>query len=324
MLLFPPPGKLDPKKFPAIAVLAKRQGDAEKGRKLLAATLTNEAQCLKCHTVRGVGGQVGPDLSMIGKKASRENLIESILLPSKAIADQFIQWRVETKNGQDITGLLIEETKESLLLRDANAKDHRIPIANIESRAKSTVSIMPENIVAALTEDELIDLVEYLATLNTASFTPDTWLLAGPFAANGNDGLDKDFGPERAFNGAATFETKSGKVGWRTVRRADNGYIDLAAFHGDPGNNSVSYAYREIESPVDQEAEIALGTDDGGKLWVNGKEVFALKTTRAAAAEQNRVKVPLIKGRNTILLKIANGNNPHGFYCTIRTEQEVK
>ena len=65
---------------------------------MLDASLTSEAQCLKCHTVRGIGGQVGPDLSMIGKKASRENLFESILLPSKAIADQYVQWQIEHDN----------------------------------------------------------------------------------------------------------------------------------------------------------------------------------------------------------------------------------
>src|SRR5262249_50292968 len=87
---FPPPGKLDPKKLPSPSALANRKGNAKHGQELLAASVTSNLQCLKCHTVRGVGGQIGPDLSMIGKKASRENLFESILLPSKAIADQYV------------------------------------------------------------------------------------------------------------------------------------------------------------------------------------------------------------------------------------------
>ena len=97
--LFPPPPKMDPKKLPPIAVLAKRVGDAVKGKALLAASAKNDMQCLKCHTIRGAGGQVGPDLSMIGKKASRENLYESILLPSKAIADQYLQWKIDKNDG---------------------------------------------------------------------------------------------------------------------------------------------------------------------------------------------------------------------------------
>src|SRR5205085_10266398 len=94
--------------------------------------------------------------------------------------------------------------------------------------------------------------------------------------------------------------------------------------HGTAANNSASYMSVEVESPADQDAEILLGTDDGAKLWVNGKEVFATDATRAAAPGQDAVKVKLVKGKNTVLLKVANGNNPHGFYFTLLTGQEVK
>jgi hypothetical protein len=69
LIAFPPPGKLNPKKLPAIAALVVRKGNAARGKKLLADSLRNNLQCLKCHTVRGVGGSppVGPDLSVIGK-----------------------------------------------------------------------------------------------------------------------------------------------------------------------------------------------------------------------------------------------------------------
>ena len=50
---------------------------------MLAKSLTGEAQCLKCHTVRGTGGSIGPDLSMIGKKGSRENLYDSAADPER-------------------------------------------------------------------------------------------------------------------------------------------------------------------------------------------------------------------------------------------------
>jgi len=326
MIAFPPPGKLDPKKLPSIPILAKRAGDATRGRNILAASLKNEAQCLKCHTVRGLGGQVGPDLSMIGKKASRENLIESILLPSKAIAEQYIQYSIETKTGQQLLGLVVQQNASQLTLRDANGKDYIIARGDIESMNKSLVSIMPTDIVAALSEDELTDLVEYLLTLKTPSLTPDYWDVAGPFpGGNDNAGLDVEHGPgQNPFDPDARFDTKAGKLGWRQVRRDATGYVDLAAFHGDAANDSVSYLYREIESPVDQSAEILLGTDDGAKLFVNGEQLYCERVTRAAAPEQARVKVRLKKGINTLLLKIANGNNPHGCYFTLLSDQELK
>jgi putative membrane-bound dehydrogenase-like protein len=162
---FPPPGAIDPNKLPDIAVLARRQGNAERGRQLLAASVNSDLQCLKCHTVRGVGGAIGPDLSAIGKKASRENLFESILYPSKAIADQYVTWNVETVAGLSLSGLLVEETADHITLRDANGKDTRVKKSDIDSKTKSPTSLMPGNLVVHLKPDDLVDLVEYLFSL---------------------------------------------------------------------------------------------------------------------------------------------------------------
>jgi putative heme-binding domain-containing protein len=278
--------------------------------------------------VRGIGGQVGPDLSMIGKKASRENLYESILIPSKAIADQYLQSSVTTNAEVTITGLLVGETPDSITLRDANGKDTTVSKKDIEGPIrKLKVSIMPDDIVASLSEDELIDLVAYLETLKTASFTPDTFAIVGPFPAkNMDEALDTEHGPEKGpFDPKAVWTWKGvTSVGWKTIRPDGKGYFDLAGFHGDKGNNSASYMYTEVESPADQAGEVLLGPDDGAKLWINGKEVFTTRDTKAAAPETHKVPVKLVKGKNTILLKVANGNNPHGFYFSLTSPEEVK
>jgi putative membrane-bound dehydrogenase-like protein len=161
---FPAP-RLSLQKLPAIAALAQRRGDAERGKELLAASAHNDLQCLKCHTLAGSGGNVGPDLSVIGKKASRENLLESILLPSEAIADQYINWQIATAKGIVLNGMIVEETADHITLRDANAKDTRIDKKDIESRNKSANSLMPADLVAYITEDDLVDIVEYLFSL---------------------------------------------------------------------------------------------------------------------------------------------------------------
>jgi hypothetical protein len=82
--------------------------------------------------------------------------------------------------------------------------------------------------------------------------------------------------------------------------------------------------YIEIESPAEQAAEVLLGPDDGAKLWVNGKEVFVTRETKAAAPEAHKVAVKLAKGKNTVLLKVANGNIPHGFYFSLTSPEETK
>jgi putative heme-binding domain-containing protein len=163
--LFPPPAKLDLKALPSNAELAKRTGSAAAGRKVFRASLKGEAQCMRCHTIEGNGGAIGPDLSAIGKKASRENLFESILQPSKAIADQYATWKIDTDDGQALTGLIVKETPTEITLRDANGKDYALPVKSIEKKTKTATSLMPEDSAKALTEQELVDLVEYLFSL---------------------------------------------------------------------------------------------------------------------------------------------------------------
>ncbi len=321
------PNRLDPKKLPDIAVLAKRKGDVNHGKELMALSVKNDMQCMKCHTVRGTGGKIGPDLSMIGKKASRENLFESILYPSKAIADQYLVWVIETKKGLQYSGLVVEDTPVAVTVRDGNGKDTKIDVKDIDSRTKSPKSIMPEDLLAYMTEDQLVDIVEYLFALKTPALAFDGFEIVGPFDNGTNDaGLDEAFPPEKAkdIDFKATYPGKAGKVGWRTVKPDGQGYFDLAAFFAPASTDIVSYLYREIESPADQEATFLLGADDGCKLWLNGQLVHTNRDHLAAQPERAAVKVKLQKGSNRVLFKINNGNNPHGFYMTVLSELELK
>jgi putative heme-binding domain-containing protein len=320
---FPPPGRLDPARLPSIAALAQRHGNPDRGKHVMANN--KDLRCLACHTVRGAGGHVGPDLSMIGKKASRQNLFESILFPSKAVANEYLNWIIETKDGLSLTGLIVEETADHVTLRDANGKDTRLGKADIESRTKSPNSLMPNDLLAYMTEDDLVDIVSYLYTLKTPSLAMDYWHICGPFDNGTNDaGLDRVFPPEKAIDLKATYQGKSGAVAWRQVKPDEKGYVDLQAFLGKDSPDSVSYLYREVESPADQDAKVLLGPDDGAKLWVNGQMVYTSRLHRPAAPEADTVMAKLKKGRNKLLLKINNGNDPHGFYLTIEAEQELK
>jgi putative heme-binding domain-containing protein len=325
LLVFPLPGKLDPKNLPSPATLAKRTGDASKGKKLLADSFKSNLQCMKCHLVRGVGGQIGPDLSMIGKKASKENLHESILLPNKAIADQFLTWVITTDKGLFLSGLIVEETTDVVVVRDSEGRDTKLAKKSIEKREKSPKSLMPDDLLVHMSEDELVDIVEYLFSLKTPALAIDTWHIIGPFDnGSGMQGLDKVYPPEKGIDLKATYAGKNGKVSWKTVKSGPGGYLDLQTFFAPNSANIVSYLTCEIDSPAEQDATVLMGTDDGSKLWINDKLVHTSKVTRAAAPEQDSVKVKLKKGVNRIVLKINNGDGPHGFYFTVLSEQELK
>jgi putative membrane-bound dehydrogenase-like protein len=321
LLAFPPPGKLDVKKLPSPAVLATRTGDAGRGRQVFAASLKNDLQCEKCHTVQGVGGNVGPDLSMIGKKASRENLFESILQPSKAIADQYVNWQIFSTRGAVMSGLLVEETAEAVTLRDANGKDMRIDKKDIDTREKNPVSLMPDNLVGAITEEDLVDLVEYLTTLKTPALTPATWLVAGPFKADGRaDALDQVFEPEKGAGPAGI----NPAARWKSVAVDGVGYVDLQAHVGTAGGSLVAYLTKTIESPADQDARILLGTHGAAKVWINGTVVHTNRKSREAVPADDAISVRLRKGQNNIVVKLVSGDGPSGLYFTILSDQELQ
>ncbi len=325
MIAFPAPGKIDPKKLPSIEQLLSRKGNVLHGKQLLAASIKNDMLCLKCHSIRGIGGQIGPDLSVIGKKASKQDLFESILNPSKAIADQYLNWQIETTKGLSLVGLIVEETPTAITLRDGNGKDTKINKKDIESRVKSPTSLMPDNLLVYMTEDDLVDIVAYLFEQKTPALGMDWWHIVGPFDNGDNDtGFERVLPPEKSVDLKASYPGKSGPVRWKTVKPDARGYVDLQAFYAPDSEQIVSYLYREIESPLDQEATILLGADDCSRLWINGEVVHSSRDHNAAAPEQYTVKAKLKKGVNRILLKINNGGNPHGFYFTILVDQELK
>src|SRR5262249_51918299 len=156
-------------------------------------------------------------------------------------------------------------------------------------------------------------LVEYMTTLKTPALSLDYWHVIGPFEG----GLDKAFGPEKKVDLSATYAGKKGKVAWRAVKPGAGGYVDLRAVFSPRSDGIVSYLTREVDSPVEQEATVLLGTDEGVKLWVNGALVHTSRAAREAAPEQDAVKVKLKKGVNTLLLKLSNAGGGHGFYFTL-------
>lgn len=324
MIAYPAPGKLNMANLPKAADLALRKGDALKGKALFEASAKNELQCLKCHRAMGKGGDIGPDLSLIGKKASKENLLDSLLTPSKAIADQYIVSVIETKNGQVISGLVLSETPEAITLRDGNGKDHRIASNDIEARSKSKVSIMPQDLVAWMSEDDLVDLAEYLLTFKTGSTTPASWQILGPFPDKDGSALATDTPIEKVAGAYSNLKDKSGKAtSWKPIRPAADGYLDLAAFHGTQKDNSYSFLTSGVKSPVDQEATLLLGADDGSRIWINGALVHEQNGKSAASPAMFRIPVKLKAGDNSIFVKITNGDGPHGLYLSILSEQEL-
>ena len=155
------PETADAKPLPAIPELAKRSGDAERGKALF----NGIASCAKCHKVRGEGKDVGPDLSEIGTKLSKEAMYLSILDPSAGISFNYESYTLLRDDDTVVTGILVSVTDAEVLIKTADAIVIKVPKAEIEGLKKLTTSLMPAGLQRQLTADNLVDLVEYLTTL---------------------------------------------------------------------------------------------------------------------------------------------------------------
>jgi putative heme-binding domain-containing protein len=138
-------------------------GEAGRGKKLFFGTST--LQCKTCHRINDEGGRVGPDLSAVGKKLTRAQILENIAEPSKTIAQEFRAHLVETDDGRTFTGIVVSKTEQEIVLRDAQDKETRLSAAEIGASAPQAQSIMPEGLLRDLTPQEAADLVEFLYSL---------------------------------------------------------------------------------------------------------------------------------------------------------------
>jgi putative membrane-bound dehydrogenase-like protein len=121
-------------------------------------------RCSSCHGARGRGGIAGPDLSAAGF-TSRAKLLDSILSPRKEISPQYTTWLILARSGPHTGTLLGEDADGSLRLGTASGEVERIGREEIESRAMSSTSLMPDDIALALTVPELKNLLAYLENL---------------------------------------------------------------------------------------------------------------------------------------------------------------
>ena len=119
---------------------------------------------MRCHSVKGVGGNAGPDLAGVVRRdpRGREYVLESILFPSKHVAPGFESVIVRTKKGDVYAGVLKSEDAQRLTIDVPNEGIKTIDKPQIDRR-KGGMSAMPEDVAKTLSKAELRDLVEYLS-----------------------------------------------------------------------------------------------------------------------------------------------------------------
>jgi len=139
-------------------------GDPAEGEKIFFDP-ESPTPCAKCHTVKGQGGKVGPELTNVAGSRTAQYIVESVLEPSKEIASGFEPFLVETKAGDFITGVKKGEDAESFEILDDQGELRKIPKADIQEIVPQKISIMPGNFREILTMEQFHNLVAFLLTL---------------------------------------------------------------------------------------------------------------------------------------------------------------
>jgi putative heme-binding domain-containing protein len=123
-----------------------------------------EKACSACHRFGAIGNDLGPDLSTLNSRFQKKDIVESILWPSKVISDQYEVTMVQTKDGKAFAGFVVREEGGKLAMRTADTVGRQFDVdsANIKSKEKSPVSMMPEGLVDEFSLGQIHGLIKFL------------------------------------------------------------------------------------------------------------------------------------------------------------------
>jgi len=128
------------------------------------ARIYREASCILCHRFAGDGAATGPDLTGVGSRFGRADLLRAILEPNAAVSDQYRDSLVTTVEGDVFVGRIVADAPEFIEIRTnpMGFERERIERAKIASIELLETSSMPPGLLDARSRDEILDLLEYL------------------------------------------------------------------------------------------------------------------------------------------------------------------
>ena len=142
-------------------IAARRKLIADGQPELATGAAVFEKHCAACHRIGDKGAKVGPNLDGVGIRGP-ERLLEDILDPSRNVDQAFRTTQVVTADGRSLIGLALREEGNILVLADAQGKEVRVPLDEIEERVVSPLSVMPANVAELVNETDFVHLIGYL------------------------------------------------------------------------------------------------------------------------------------------------------------------
>ena len=143
-----------------LALVDERRGDRTVGRELFVAK-----KCAACHATGVDSAGLGPSLANAAGIYNRKQLAESVLQPSRSIAQGFATTALVLDDGRQLVGFVTSEAADRIALRDAQGVEHVVDKKTVEERTKLPTSIMPEGLVGDLTIGQFASLIDFIESI---------------------------------------------------------------------------------------------------------------------------------------------------------------
>jgi putative heme-binding domain-containing protein len=287
-----------PDEVRGLAAEVQAKGDAARGEQVFRRL---DLGCVKCHAINKAGGHIGPDLGPLGGSSPVDYVITSILDPNASIKEEYLTKVISTTSGQLFTGIVVQRSKDQVVLKDATGKLVRIPTAEIDEEAKGK-SLMPEGITRILTHGELLDLIRFVSELGKpgpfaipAVPTVQRWHRLRQVPASLKEGI-----PNRDVLRDTVL--RAGPEAWDTLYSRVNGTLPLGEGRkAAPGE--VVYLQGDVQVVQGGPVEVRVESNSPTTFWVD-EEPFE---------KQDRAVVDLAPGRHRITVRVAPGGTaaPH-------------
>ena len=151
-----------------LASILKLKGNIENGRRFF--FTATASQCKNCHRIDQTGGQLGPDLSGIGKKYKRHELLESLIDPSRKVDPKYQTHILATTAGKIYTGIVVEKSEKQVVMnifKEGKTEAKSIPADDVDELVPQKKSLMPDGLLRDLSSQQAADLLAFLGSLTT-------------------------------------------------------------------------------------------------------------------------------------------------------------
>jgi len=260
---------LSPVELQRLSAEALAQGDPRRGELVFR---RGDLGCLKCHSVSGAGGEVGPDLSPVGSTSPIDYMITSILNPDLNIKEVYVTRQIVTVDGLVYSGVVVDRDDKRVVLRDANGEMTTIPTADIEADTAGR-SLMPKGLSGFITHGEFLDLVRFLSELGKP----------GPFAVRSQQTIQKwrvlkSTPAELLDKGLHArnidqYLSAMGPDKWQTAYALVSGELPLDELLAP--ERPALFLRAEVEVTEAGPVKIELDSTDGVSLWIDEQELPA-------------------------------------------------